>query len=102
MPFSTFDVDNDNRDGDFAESSCARLYKGYIDFSGRQQKFDFRQQQIYVNLLEHKTITSLIYREVGGTAIVTIPTSTVGTWEAFIEALPMASTGTLGRDITTL
>ena len=28
MPFSTFDVDNDNRDGDFAESSCARLYKG--------------------------------------------------------------------------
>ena len=27
MPFSTFDVDNDNRDGNFAESSCARLYK---------------------------------------------------------------------------
>ena len=27
MPFSTFDVDNDNRDGDFAESSCARLYR---------------------------------------------------------------------------
>lgn len=28
LPFSTFDVDNDNRDGDFAERSCARLYKG--------------------------------------------------------------------------
>lgn len=28
MPFSTFDVDNDNRDGNFEESSCARLYKG--------------------------------------------------------------------------
>ena len=27
LPFSTFDVDNDNRDGDFAERSCARLYK---------------------------------------------------------------------------
>ena len=27
MPFSTFDVDNDNRDGNFEESSCARLYK---------------------------------------------------------------------------
>ena len=27
IPFSTFDVDNDNRDGDFAERSCARLYK---------------------------------------------------------------------------
>ncbi|XP_042239399.1 fibrinogen C domain-containing protein 1-like, partial [Homarus americanus] len=28
LPFSTFDVDNDNRDGDFVERSCARLYKG--------------------------------------------------------------------------
>ena len=28
--FSTFDVDNDNRAGDFAERSCARLYK--VDF----------------------------------------------------------------------
>jgi len=28
LPFSTFDVDNDNRDGEFAERSCARLYKG--------------------------------------------------------------------------
>jgi len=28
IPFSTFDVDNDNRDGDFGERSCARLYKG--------------------------------------------------------------------------
>jgi len=28
LPFSTFDVDNDNREGDFAERSCARLYKG--------------------------------------------------------------------------
>ena len=27
LPFSTFDVDNDNREGDFAERSCARLYK---------------------------------------------------------------------------
>jgi hypothetical protein len=27
IPFSTFDVDNDNRDGDFAERSCSRLYK---------------------------------------------------------------------------
>jgi len=28
LPFSTFDVDNDERDGsDFAERSCARLYK---------------------------------------------------------------------------
>ena len=27
LPFSTFDVDNDNRDGDFAERSCARLYR---------------------------------------------------------------------------
>ena len=27
IPFSTFDVDNDNRDGDFGERSCARLYK---------------------------------------------------------------------------
>lgn len=27
LPFSTFDVDNDNRGGDFAERSCARLYK---------------------------------------------------------------------------
>ena len=27
LPFSTFDVDNDNRDGDFVERSCARLYK---------------------------------------------------------------------------
>ena len=31
MPFSTFDVDNDNRDGNFEESSCARLYK--VSFS---------------------------------------------------------------------
>lgn len=30
MPFSTFDVDNDNRDGNFAESSCARLYKVHL------------------------------------------------------------------------
>ena len=29
LPFSTFDVDNDNREGDFAERSCARLYKVY-------------------------------------------------------------------------
>nr|XP_045599528.1 microfibril-associated glycoprotein 4-like [Procambarus clarkii] len=28
LPFSTFDVDNDSRDGDFVERSCARLYKG--------------------------------------------------------------------------
>ncbi|ROT74521.1 hypothetical protein C7M84_006980, partial [Penaeus vannamei] len=28
LPFSTFDVDNDNRDGDFVERSCSRLYKG--------------------------------------------------------------------------
>jgi len=28
LPFSTFDVDNDNRDGEFVERSCARLYKG--------------------------------------------------------------------------
>ncbi|XP_046443576.1 techylectin-5B-like [Daphnia pulex] len=29
LAFSTFDVDNDNREGeDFAERSCARLYKG--------------------------------------------------------------------------
>jgi len=28
LPFSTFDVDNDNRDGDYAERSCARLYRG--------------------------------------------------------------------------
>ena len=27
LPFSTFDVDNDNREGDFSERSCARLYK---------------------------------------------------------------------------
>ena len=27
LPFSTFDVDNDNRDGEFVERSCARLYK---------------------------------------------------------------------------
>ena len=27
LPFSTFDVDNDNRDGEFTERSCARLYK---------------------------------------------------------------------------
>ena len=28
LPFSTFDVDNDSRDGkDFAERSCSRLYK---------------------------------------------------------------------------
>lgn len=27
LPFSTFDVDNDNREGDFADRSCARLYK---------------------------------------------------------------------------
>lgn len=28
LAFSTFDVDNDNREGeDFAERSCARLYK---------------------------------------------------------------------------
>ena len=27
LPFSTFDVDNDNRDGEFSERSCARLYK---------------------------------------------------------------------------
>ena len=28
LPFSTFDVDNDARDsGDFAQRSCARLYK---------------------------------------------------------------------------
>ena len=32
MPFSTFDVDNDNRDGDFEESSCARLYKVHNSF----------------------------------------------------------------------
>lgn len=32
LPFSTFDVDNDNRDGDFAERSCARLYKVVIIF----------------------------------------------------------------------
>ena len=30
LPFSTFDVDNDNRDGDFVERSCARLYKVII------------------------------------------------------------------------
>jgi len=28
LPFSTFDVDNDNREGEFSERSCARLYKG--------------------------------------------------------------------------
>eukprot|EP00095_Tigriopus_kingsejongensis_P011656 maker-scaffold573_size133556-snap-gene-0.13 protein:Tk11656 transcript:maker-scaffold573_size133556-snap-gene-0.13-mRNA-1 annotation:"hypothetical protein DAPPUDRAFT_195986" len=28
MAFSTFDVDNDQRDGEFSERSCARLYKG--------------------------------------------------------------------------
>ncbi len=27
LPFSTFDVDNDEREGDFADRSCARLYK---------------------------------------------------------------------------
>ena len=27
LPFSTFDVDNDNRNGDFVERSCSRLYK---------------------------------------------------------------------------
>ena len=31
LPFSTFDVDNDNRAGDFAERSCARLYKVITD-----------------------------------------------------------------------
>ena len=30
LPFSTFDVDNDNRDGDFVERSCSRLYKVII------------------------------------------------------------------------
>ncbi|XP_037076771.1 techylectin-5B-like [Pollicipes pollicipes] len=28
LPFSTFDVDNDNRQGNYSERSCARLYKG--------------------------------------------------------------------------
>ncbi|KAK8382021.1 hypothetical protein O3P69_015193 [Scylla paramamosain] len=28
LPFSTFDMDNDARDGDYVERSCARLYKG--------------------------------------------------------------------------
>ncbi|TRY63488.1 hypothetical protein TCAL_06850 [Tigriopus californicus] len=28
LAFSTFDVDNDQRDGEFSERSCARLYKG--------------------------------------------------------------------------
>ena len=32
LPFSTFDVDNDNRDGEFAERSCARLYKVKLNF----------------------------------------------------------------------
>ena len=27
LPFSTFDVDNDSREGDFVDRSCARLYK---------------------------------------------------------------------------
>ena len=40
MPFSTFDVDNDNRDGDFTESSCARLYKGGWWY-GNCKYFDF-------------------------------------------------------------
>ena len=30
LPFSTFDVDNDNREGDFSDRSCARLYKVII------------------------------------------------------------------------
>ncbi|XP_043208531.1 microfibril-associated glycoprotein 4-like isoform X1 [Amphibalanus amphitrite] len=28
LPFSTFDVDNDSRRGNYSERSCARLYKG--------------------------------------------------------------------------
>ena len=34
LPFSTFDVDNDNRDGDFVERSCARLYKVIVASNG--------------------------------------------------------------------
>ena len=41
IPFSTFDVDNDNRDGDFGERSCARLYKvselGCLDPQGQNE-----------------------------------------------------------------
>ena len=36
LPFSTFDVDNDNREGEFSDRSCARLYKARIF---RRQKF---------------------------------------------------------------
>ena len=49
MPFSTFDVDNDNRDGNFEESSCARLYKVLI----------YKALQLCVKLFKRSLVTVL-------------------------------------------
>ena len=65
LAFSTFDVDNDNREGDdFAERSCARLYK-------------VTQNHCYC-ALDVEFLNNRNYREDGGMGIVTIRISTAG------------------------
>ena len=47
LPFSTFDVDNDNRDGEFVERSCARLYKVRLKGAAGSTRLERRVCQIY-------------------------------------------------------
>ena len=78
LPFSTFDVDNDNRDGkDFAERSCSRLYKVFYN-----KILICRFFKIYNKKHEH----FITFREDGGMAIVMILTWTAGIWVDHIEA----------------
>ena len=110
MPFSTFDVDNDNRDGtggNFDETSCARLYKVWLQFTLLLGKYIFKYFLIIsTNLLTYwlawpVKLSIFLSRVDGGMVTAMILIWTVGILVAFIEVSQMESIGTHGQDTIT-